>query len=299
MSTPSRSASGAQTPSPPSADRQMPELQTQGRDSYRAAVARLAELAAGVRPVPLVGVADEILAFAVLLQGQPSLRRALSDPARSGADRAGLAGTLVHGKVSGDTETLLRLLVAGRWPSATELLNTTERLGVEVLLASAESAGELAEVEDELFRFGQVVAADLDLAGALGTSTVVPQQRAELAHALLRGKARPGTVRLVDLALRGFGGRGFGHSLTRLVELAAQRRDRQVAYVTVATALSDEEENRLAARLARIYGREVALKVSVVPSILGGVSVRIGHDSYDGTVARRLGQVRQALAGRP
>ena len=66
----------------------------------------------------------------------------------------------------------------------------------------------------------------------------------------------------------------------------------------MARTLTDEEENRLGARLAQMYGRQVALKVSVEPRILGGVSVRIGHDLYDGTVLRRINETRAALAGR-
>jgi F-type H+-transporting ATPase subunit delta len=268
------------------------------RQSYAAAVDRLATLASGDRPVPLAGVADEILGVAALLERQPRLRRALSDPARTGEDRTGLLASVLEGKVAEDTQTLLRTLVAGYWSSGAELLTAVERLGIEALLASADSAGELAEVEDELFRFGQVVDGNQQLAAALGTSTTPAEQRAELAHTLLAGKARPATVRLVDLALRGFGGRNFASSLSRLVELSAERRDRAVAYITVAKVLTEAEGDRLAARLQQMYGREVTLKISVDPHIVGGMSVRVGSDLYDGTVARRLHEARAELAGK-
>jgi F-type H+-transporting ATPase subunit delta len=268
-----------------------------GRQNYAAALERLETFATGERPVPLAGVADEILALAVLLEREPRLRRALSDPARRGSDRAGLLASLIEGKVAEDTATLVRILVAGRWSSSSELLGAVERLGIEALLASADSAGELAEVEDELFRFGQVVSGNNGLAAALGASTAPFGPRSELAHSLLEGKARPATIRLVDLALRGFGGRNFANSLSRLVEFAADRRDRQIAYVTVAVALTEGEESRLGARLSQMYVRQVDLKVTVDPSVLGGVSVRVGHDLYDGTVARRLTQARTSLAG--
>jgi F-type H+-transporting ATPase subunit delta len=269
-----------------------------GRESYAEAVERLNALATGERPVPLVGIGDEILATAYLLERQPRLRRALTDPARAGEDRAELLGSLLGGKVSQDAEGLLRTLVAGRWSSPGELLDLTERLGVEALLASADSAGELADVEDELFRFGQVVDGDDALAAALGNSTVAVEQRARLVHLLLDGRARAVTLRLVEVALHGFGGRNFAGSLTRLVELAAERRDRQIAYVTVASPLSEEAERRLGERLSAMYGRQVDLKITVAPEVLGGASVRIGHDLYDGTVLRRIVATRTALAGR-
>jgi len=267
------------------------------RQTYAEAVDRLNVLATGDRPSPLAGVADEILSVAQLLAHQPRLRRALSDPARSGDDRAGLLSSLLEGKTTDDTMSLLRTLVAGRWSAPSELLDAIERLGIETFLASADSAGELAEVEDELFRFGQVVDGNSALAVALGTSTTPPEQRAELARQLLQGKARPATLRLVDVALRGFGGRNFAGSLSRLVELAAERRDRQIAYVTVANALSDAEASRLGARLAELYGRPIDLKVSVEPGIQGGVRVRVGSDLYDGTVLRRITDTRAALSG--
>lgn len=266
------------------------------RDSYTAAVERLETLVTGERPVPLAGVADEILGVARLLAGQPRLRRTLSDPARTGTDRAELLGSLLDGKVTEDTAALIRLVVAGRWSSSSELLNAIERLGVEALLASADSAGELADVEDELFRFGKLIDANPELAAEMGNTSVPASRRAHLVRSLLEGKATPATIRLAELALEGFGGRNVAGSLSRLVELAAARRDRQIAYVTVAAALSHDEERRLAERLGQIYHRQIDIKLSVEPRVLGGVSVRIGHDLYDGTVLRRINHARAALA---
>ena len=66
--------------------------------------------------------------------------------------------------------------------------------------------------------------------------------------------------------------------------------------MTVAKALTDAEEQALGAKLSAIYGREVSLKVGVDPSIIGGVSVRVGSDLYDGTILRRLNAAKQAFA---
>jgi F-type H+-transporting ATPase subunit delta len=98
------------------------------------------------------------------------------------------------------------------------------------------------------------------------------------------------------VALEGFGGRSFDVSLSRLVELTAAKRDREVAYVTVAKPITDADEQALAAKLSGIYGRQVSLKVDVDPAIIGGVSVRVGADLYDGTILRRLNAAKQAFA---
>jgi F-type H+-transporting ATPase subunit delta len=242
--------------------------------------------------------ADEILSFAALLAGEPRLRRALSDPSRSADDRATLVAGLLQGKLSDETISLLGALARGRWSAPSELLDAAERLGVDALLVSAERAGELAEVEDELFRFGQIVSGDPELAAVIGDSSTQPARRAELARQLLEGKAKPATVRLAEQAVYGFGGRAFAAGLTRLVELAAERRAAEIAYVTAAEPLTEAEEGRLSASLAARYGRQVSLKITVDPAVLGGMSVRVGSDLYDGTVARRLSTVRNALAAK-
>ncbi|MEV1286846.1 F0F1 ATP synthase subunit delta [Micromonospora sp. NPDC049679] len=268
------------------------------RESYAAAAERLAAFAGGADAPAIAAAADEILSVADLLRREPRLRRALSDPARTGEERAGLLRGLLAGKVGQDAGEVLSVIAGGRWSAPSAVLDTTERIGVEAVLAAAERAGELAEVEDELFRFGQIIDGDPQLGAAIGDATADPDRRSELVKALLTGKARSATIRLAELAVRGFGGRSVGAALSRLVELAAERRDRQLAHVTVATPLTEEEERRLGAKLTEMYGREVALKFTVDPAVLGGMSVLIGSDLYDGTVRRRLIDTRKALSGR-
>jgi F-type H+-transporting ATPase subunit delta len=265
------------------------------RESYAAAKEHLERLADGADAARLQEIADEILSVARMIRREPRLRRALVDISRSSDARVELLRTLLSGKVSDDAIALLSNLVGGRWSLSGQLLDAIERLGVDALLASAEDAGELADVEDELFRFGQIVDGDRRLAAALNDSTVDSERRVELIRTLLDGKARPATVRLVELALAGFGGRAFQTGMSRLVELAAARRDTTVAYVISAVVPTDEEERELADKLSRMYGRQISLKVEVKPQIIGGISVRVGSDLYDGTVLRRLTEARAAL----
>jgi F-type H+-transporting ATPase subunit delta len=270
-------------------------MEAGGRESYAPAAQRLDGYTSGASPEQLAGLADELLAIGELLGHQAGLRRALTDPARLPADRVGLLRDLLSGKVGDEALGLVGELVQARWSSPGQLRDAVERLGVDALLAGAEKAGELSEVEDELFRFGQVVDGSDPLAGVLGDPTAPVAQRGQLIDALLDGKARPTTIRLAKLALTGFGGRSFSASLARLVELTAARRDRTVAYVTSAIPLTEADETRLGTELARRYGRQVSVRVTVDPEILGGLSVQIGSDLYDGTVLRRLIQARTAL----
>lgn len=142
-------------------------MQAASRESYSAGAERLDAYVRGAEPSAVASTADDILSVAALLRREPRLRRALSDPARPGADRAGLLGDMLRGRIGAEALDLVAALVSGRWSAPSELLDGVERLGVEALLASADSAGELGEVEDELFRFGQVVSGSTELSNAL------------------------------------------------------------------------------------------------------------------------------------
>ena len=65
--------------------------------------------------------------------------------------------------------------------------------------------------------------------------------------------------------------------------------------MTAAVPLTDAEEERLAAKLSEMYGRQVSPKIDVDPRIVGGMRVKVGADLYDGTGARRLAEARTAL----
>ena len=267
-----------------------------GRESLAEATEKFATATAEATPEQRTTVADEILSVATLLKAQPRLRRALTDPSRAGSARADLLRSLLAGKTTPVTVDVLATLAGGRWSRPSELLDATEKLGVDAVLTAAERSGNLADVEDDLFRFGQIVSGSPELAVTLSDPGAATARRVKLVEDLLKGKAQPATLRLVEVALEGFGGRSFEFSLTRLVELAAAKRDREVAYVTVAKPLDDAEEERLSAKLSAIYGRQMSLKVHIDPKVLGGVSVQVGSDLYDGTILRRLNEAKQAFA---
>lgn len=268
-----------------------------GRESIEAGQVALEEYSSSADAAQIAQCADELLAVTRFLADQPRLRRALSDPARESSDREGLARTLLSDQIGEGTMTVVSTLINGRWGSAGELLVGVESLAVSGLLQAGSADGSLAEIEDQLFRFKQVVDGDSELSGTLGSSGPGAAGRAELAAKLLEGKANPLTVKLAAAAAYGIGGRSFLAALDYLVEAVAAKREERVAYVTVARPLGEEDERKIAAKLTLLYGMPVGIKIIVDPSIVGGIRVQVGSDLYDGSVARRLTEARVALAG--
>jgi len=266
------------------------------RESMRAALARFEEL---VGQLPdgsgSKEVSEGLYAVAGLLDREPSLRRALTDPASSPDSRRGLVDALFGAQLPGLALSVLRGLVASPWHSPADLREAVETLAAQAALTAAEGDGVLDDVEDELFRFARLLDREPELRSALTDPGLPDDRKLALVRSLLGERARPATVRLVEVVVTRPRGRSIESSLEELSRLAAARRQRLVAEVRVARPLDRDQAERLAGTLARLYGRQVQIQVAVDPSVLGGVQVRVGDEVLDGTVARRLQDVRRRL----
>jgi F-type H+-transporting ATPase subunit delta len=235
-----------------------------------------------------LGLAEELFAVARLLDGQPSLRRALSDASVRPDDRAALAGRLFGSKLSDAAVDLVETLARLRWSRPLDLVEATETLAIEAALDAAVSAGELEDVEDELFRFGRIVAGDPDLSRVLSDRTAPAAGKTALLEQLLSGRVSRATEVLVRNVLTSSHVRNAENTIERLSEAASRRRGQSVAHVTSAVALTAGQERRLSEILGRLYGRTIGLQVTVDPGVLGGLIIRVGDEVIDGSIAHRL-----------
>lgn len=250
--------------------------------------------------VDAVKIADELAAVTALLDREVSLRRVLTDPAQSGEAKAELLTRLLGEKVGGETVDLLSGMVRSRWSRPRDLADSVEELADVADLTGAEQGGTLDDVEDEIFRFGRIVATSPDLRAALtgkGEQPTYKSAQTELLRRLLGGRAQPTTERLVVRLVGQPRGRSLEGGLEALSKLAAERRDRSVAVVTSAVPLSDEQKQRLGAALTRLYGRQVHLNLDVDPAVRGGILVRVGDEAINGTISDRLEDVERRMAG--
>jgi F-type H+-transporting ATPase subunit delta len=78
---------------------------------------------------------------------------------------------------------------------------------------------------------------------------------------------------------------------TEYAKLLDEQEGRVHAEVTLARAVSDEETANIGAQLSRVLGSKVMPRVSVDPSIMGGIIVKVGNTVMDGSVSRRLSKL--------
>ncbi|GAB2671832.1 F0F1 ATP synthase subunit delta [Nocardia goodfellowii] len=263
------------------------EASARSREALRAALTGSDSVAATT--------GSELFAVVAVLDEQRSLRVALADVSVPGSARAELSERVFGGKVSPATQAVLTTAVAQDWSRTADLVDTLVLLGQEALLESAADSGKLDAVEDELFRLGRIIADSPELEQALSDRGKPAQAKRELIARLLNGKASDITVALAEQAVVRQK-TSIGDAFDALSDLAAARREQIVAHVQAAIELTQEQRDRLAGSLQRIYGKPVAVHVEVDPNLLSGLVVRVGDDVIDGSAIGRLERLRRELA---
>lgn len=162
--------------------------------------------------------------------------------------------------------------------------------------AIAEAEGALDVVETELAAIAEV-ASDPAVLQQLSDRQLPVEQRLRLLESGVLATAHPVTRAALAMLI---GAERIGHLrdvATALSERSAADAGRTYAEVQVAQPLTEAQTTALQAALERATGVELAMRVVVDPSVVGGVRARVGDTVIDGSVARRLSQLRTRISG--
>jgi F-type H+-transporting ATPase subunit delta len=165
----------------------------------------------------------------------------------------------------------------------------------EALFRVLQAEGELDKVEDELFRFGKLLESNYDLKQALSDQALPPEQRAKVLDELLSDKVTPHSLGLLQFIVNQGHARQLPEILAALSDIAADTRNSAVAEVRTAVPLDEDQRKQLAAALSKATGKRIELKALVDKSVLGGVYAKIGDTVIDGTIRRRLQQLKEQV----
>jgi F-type H+-transporting ATPase subunit delta len=160
-------------------------------------------------------------------------------------------------------------------------------------VANAEDAG--AKVEDELHGVARTLESNDSLRNTLTDQAVPAELRQGIVEDILGSRAHPVTTSLVSFVVGAGRGRELPAIIDAFVAKAADSRAEAVAEVRSATPLDDDQKARLAAALSKETGQKITVKVTVDPSVLGGIIAQIGDTVIDGSVRHRLDQLKESV----
>jgi F-type H+-transporting ATPase subunit delta len=166
----------------------------------------------------------------------------------------------------------------------------------EALFKVVQAEGELDLVEDELFRFGKLLEQNHELKQALSDQSIATEQREKVLSELLSDKLTPHTLGLLNFIVAQGRARHLPQILDEVSALAAEARQSVVAEVRSAVPLDDKQQEELAKSLSDATKKNVTVKVIVDPSVIGGVVAKVGDMVIDGSIRRRLEQLKEQVS---
>lgn len=164
------------------------------------------------------------------------------------------------------------------------------------LFELADEAGALDSVQADLDRLSGFIAESEDLARLVKSPVFTAEEQLGAISAILDQAGISGLagnfVKLVAKNRRLF---ALPRMIAEFAALVARKRGETSADVTVAQPLSDEHLAALKATLAEKTGKDVKLDVTVDPSILGGLVVKLGSRMVDASLKTKLNSIRHAM----
>jgi len=238
--------------------------------------------------------ADLFTALTVL-SSSVGLRRALTDNSRDAASKAELISNLFGKNVTEAAKTLFSQAASLRWSNPAEIADAIENLAVESASAAADKSGELEKLENQLFDFARVLIANPEFRQALNTASDTDASKVSLLESVVNSKYSSHTINLLKRVVVLRRGRSIDATLATYSHYVSNSRNRLVAHVKTAIALTDSQTSSLIAALTKQMGREVHVNIEIDPKVLGGISIRYADDVIDGTVVNRLAEASRAL----
>lgn len=236
-------------------------------------------------------LAEDLFSAGRAIAGSLQLRTLLADPAGDPSVKASAVRAVFGTNLSETAVALLVAVASQRWSHEDDLLESIEDLGIRCATASADS-----DIAGELFAVLGTITSSPELELTIGSKLGDPADKAALVTNLFGARVSAATLAIVRHLVQQPRGRRIAQLVSVAAGVVAEEQGSVLATVSTAAPLRDTERTRLQAALSQRYGR-VMFNELVDPSLVGGVRIVIGDEVLDGSVATRLAELRQQLAG--
>ena len=262
-------------------------------ESALAEVRRSFEGVLAANPDRIVEFARELFSIADAVAGSAALSRSVSHPSRRPDERAALVRDLLSAKAAEVTDVVADL-ASKDIASEEDFAEALRRLGTGALLLSADLAGRLEKLEEELFRAVEFFSEQRELRSKLQDWSTPVELRQRVVADLFRNQV-PETIELLRHAVSRTEDESIVPQLGAWIHDSAARAKHLTAIVTAARPIEPDQASRLVSILEKKYNRPVEMHLGLDPSLIGGMKIQIGSDVIDGTIATRLKDVRSSF----
>ncbi len=162
----------------------------------------------------------------------------------------------------------------------------------QALFDGAVQGGETAAVDADILLIDESLAGSAELVRFFRSPVVSRERKAKTLKALFGERVSARTMDFIQLLV----GKRREGIFPEIIQAYRKLRDDQqgvaAAHARSAKPLGEVEKEGLKTALERLTGKKVRLDVSVDPSLIGGVVVKVGDTVFDGSVQNQLATLR-------
>ncbi|MDD4775050.1 MAG: F0F1 ATP synthase subunit delta [Syntrophomonas sp.] len=175
------------------------------------------------------------------------------------------------------------------------LNKSVARRYAEAFFSIAREAGKIDEYQNELGKIVQTIEEIPDLKEYFAHPLLPAKDKKEIAKQVFSSAVSPLTLNFLLLVLDKKRQNYLELINNQYVEMADESRNIKKAELISAMPISDQDVKTLADNLTRSTGKTIQLDVSIDPSIIGGVKIRMGDKIIDASIAKKLEMLKKNL----
>ncbi len=168
------------------------------------------------------------------------------------------------------------------------------------LMDLARSEGHLEGTREDMSLVADTIGKNRDLHVLLKSPVVKADKKARILDQVFAGKIGTVTARFISILVRKNREALLPEIAQAFTSLYRQEKGIVVAEVRSAAPLNEASRKQVRQLAERQYPQKaIEILETVDPSLIGGLIVRIGDDQYDGSVSRRLQDLRRKFSENP
>lgn len=173
--------------------------------------------------------------------------------------------------------------------------NPVARRYAQALADEAARQDVLRPVDDDMAMVRESLDDSQELERFFRSPVIGREKKKSVVEQLFKDRVQPLTHRFIQLLIDKERETEFGAVATAYRVLRDEQEGIVEVQVRAATPLTEEERERLMARLKQMTGNDVRLQVQQDASLVGGLVIRVGDTVYDGSVRHQLETLRERL----
>ena len=162
-------------------------------------------------------------------------------------------------------------------------------------LITEENEGKLREVWDELTAVNSIISASAELIKLSKAPTVGKDEKLSVMEEAFKGKLSDYSYNLLMVLTEAGRLDYFGKIYRYFSGLCNEKFGLADITAVTTTPLTDSAREKLIAKMSEVTGKTVNLKEEIDPSIIGGIVIKYGNRSFDGSVKARLDALKEEI----